>query len=137
MAESIVSITPWHARNHRSSYLSFLPMGHVVEGILATYSPYYFPAPVEIYFLEDFRKLQKTLPKVRPTIFFAVPRIYEKVWEGLQKNKLGRFYVKQKERAAQTNIGQVPQDPDLETCRTQQMRPTYCWVQPVPTIIFL
>ena len=73
MAESIVSITSWQARNRPCSYLSFLPMGHVVEGILATYSPYYIPAAVEIYFLEDFRKLQYALPQVRPTIFFSVP----------------------------------------------------------------
>ena len=64
MAESIVSITSWKARNRPCSYLSFLPMGHVVEGILATYSPYYIPAPIEIYFLEDFRKLQDELPQL-------------------------------------------------------------------------
>ena len=96
MAESIVSITPWKARNRPCSYLSFLPMGHVVEGILATYSPYYIPAPIEIYFLEDFRRLQDELPKVKPTIFFAVPRVYEKVWEALERNSFGRFYLKTK-----------------------------------------
>jgi len=71
-------------------------MGHVVEGILATYSPYYIPAPIEIYFLEDFRKLQDELPHVQPTIFFSVPRIYEKIWEALEKNPFGRYYVKTK-----------------------------------------
>lgn len=96
MAESIVSIMPWRERNHRGCYLSFLPMGHVVEGILATYSPYYVPAPIEIYFLEDFRQLQSELPRVRPNIFFSVPRIYERIWEVLQKNKIGRFYTKTK-----------------------------------------
>ena len=96
MAESIVSITPWKARNRPCKYLSFLPMGHVVEGILATYSPYYVPAPIEIYFLEDFRKLQDELPKVRPTVYFSVPRIYEKIWEALEKNSFGRFYIKTK-----------------------------------------
>jgi len=96
MAESIVSLTSWQARNRKCSYLSFLPMGHVVEGILATYSPYYLPAPIEIYFLEDFRKLQEELPRVRPTVFFSVPRIYEKVWEALEKNPFGRFYTKTK-----------------------------------------
>jgi long-chain acyl-CoA synthetase len=96
MAESIVSITPWRARNRRCSYLSFLPMGHVVEGILATYSPYYIPAPVEIWFLEEFGKLAEALPRVRPTIFFSVPRIYERVWESLEKNTVGGFYVKRK-----------------------------------------
>ncbi len=97
MAESLVSISPWKARNRKCTYLSFLPMGHVVEGILAAYSPYYFPASsAEIYFLEDFRKLQEALPLVRPTIFFSVPRLYEKVWEGLEKNGLGMFYIHQK-----------------------------------------
>jgi long-chain acyl-CoA synthetase len=93
MAESTVSITEWRARNHKGSYLSFLPMGHVVEGILATYSPYYVPAPVDIYFLEDFRKLQKALPQIKPVLFFSVPRIYEKIWEGLEANPIGRFYI--------------------------------------------
>ncbi len=96
MAESTVSITDWRARNRQSSYLSFLPMGHVVEGILATYSPYYVPAPVEIYFLEDFRKLQKALPQVKPVLFFSVPRIYERIWEGLTTNPIGHFYVSRK-----------------------------------------
>ncbi len=96
MAESIVSITSWKARNLPCRYLSFLPMGHVVEGILATYSPYFIPAPIEIYFLEDFRKLQDELPHVRPTVFFSVPRIYEKVWEALEHNPFGRFYIKTK-----------------------------------------
>ena len=85
MAESLVSITCWKSRYKPSSYLSFLPMGHVVEGILAAYSPYYFPCPAEIYFLEDFRKLQEELPQVRPTVFFGVPRLYEKIWEAVKK----------------------------------------------------
>ncbi len=96
MAESIVSIMPWRERNQKGCYLSFLPMGHVVEGILATYSPYYVPAPVEIYFLEDFRKLQTELPRIKPNIFFAVPRIYERIWEALGKNPFGRFYIRTK-----------------------------------------
>ncbi len=94
MAESIVSLTPWEARNGRCTYLSFLPMSHVVEGILATYSPYYIPSPVDIYFLEDFKKLADALPQVKPTIFFSVPRIYERIWEALEKNSFGRMYAR-------------------------------------------
>ena len=93
MAESIASTISWRARNRPCNYLSFLPMGHVVEGILAAYSPYYIPATEKIYFLEDFRKLQEELPNISPTVFFSVPRVYEKVWEALKKNSLGRFYV--------------------------------------------
>lgn len=97
MAESTVSLIPWQARNRKCTYLSFLPASHVVEGILATYSPYYIPAPVDIYFLEDFRKLKEALPRVKPTIFFSVPRIYERIWEGLEKSVLGRFYLRRRD----------------------------------------
>jgi long-chain acyl-CoA synthetase len=93
MGECMAGLMPWAARNRATTYLSFLPLNHVVEGILATYSPYYLPAAVEIYFLEDIYALAQALPRVRPTLFFAVPRVYEKVWEGLQKNRLGRVYL--------------------------------------------
>lgn len=93
MGECIAGLMPWPARNRAAVYLSCLPLNHVVEGILATYSPYYLPAPVEIYFLEDIYTMAQALSRVRPTLFFAVPRIYERVWEGLRKNRLGRIYL--------------------------------------------
>jgi long-chain acyl-CoA synthetase len=93
MGTTTASLLEWSTRTSHIVYLSFLPMNHVVEGILAAYSPYYAPSPLDIYFLEDFRDLQHTLSKVKPTIFFAVPRFYEKVWEALQENKVGRKYI--------------------------------------------
>ncbi len=107
MAESIVSITSWQGRNRLSKYLSFLPMGHVVEGILAAYSPYYIPAPIEIYYLEDFRRLQGELPRVKPTVFFSVPRVYEKIWEALEKNSFGRFYIKTNNAIVKRSIRKI------------------------------
>ncbi|UCE74044.1 MAG: SDR family oxidoreductase, partial [Methanomassiliicoccales archaeon] len=97
MGESLCSILPWESKNRGIVYLSFLPMNHVVEGILAMYAPYYAPGPLNIYYLEDFRELQDTLRKARPTIFFSVPRFYEKVWEGLLENNVGQKYVNSKE----------------------------------------
>ena len=93
MGTTLASLLDWEARNSKITYLSFLPMNHVVEGILAAYAPYYAPGKLNIYFLEDFRDLQDTLVKVNPTIFFGVPRFYEKVWEGLLENKFARSYV--------------------------------------------
>ncbi len=93
LAEVVCSQLPWRARNAGVTYLSVLPMSHVVEGILAAYSPYYAPAPLDLYFLEDFRDLQRTLPRVRPTTFFSVPRFYERAWDGLCRNWLGRAYL--------------------------------------------
>jgi long-chain acyl-CoA synthetase len=97
MGESLCSILPWESKNCGLFYLSFLPMNHVVEGILALYTPYYSPGPLNIYYLEDFRELQDTLQKVRPTIFFSVPRFYEKVWDGVLENSVGQKYINSKE----------------------------------------
>jgi long-chain acyl-CoA synthetase len=97
MGIGVASVLDWERRNNHVAYLSFLPMNHIVEGILAAYGPYFAPAKLDMYYLEDFRDLQKTLPTVRPTIFFSVPRFYEKVWEALLENNVGRSYVEAKE----------------------------------------
>jgi long-chain acyl-CoA synthetase len=68
-------------------------MNHVVEGILAVYSPFYAPAAVNLYFLEDFQGLREALVKVRPTVFFSVPQFYEKMRDGLMANGLARKYL--------------------------------------------
>ncbi len=94
IAETIGSLFPWKVRNKKISYLSFLPLNHVVEGIIGAYSPFYEPAPINLYFLENFYELQKVLPKVRPSVFFSVPRFYEKVWDIFEKTRIGREYTK-------------------------------------------
>jgi len=96
MAEFIASMPPWKHKIKEVSYLSFLPMNHVVEGIFGTYSPYYAPTSLKIYFLENFKDLVKALRKVKPNIFFSVPRFYEKVWCNLQKSRTGRIYLNSK-----------------------------------------
>ena len=97
MAETMASLIPWDIRTRPNRYLSFLPMSHVVEGILGTYSPYDLPAPVDVTFLEDFRRAPATLPAVRPTVFFSVPRVYQKVWEGLGRSRIGAWYQRMRE----------------------------------------
>ncbi len=89
MAESMASMPPWDVRNRPVRYLSYLPMNHVVEGILAIYGPYYAPTSVDIYFLEAFRSLRDSLPLVRPTVFFSVPRFYERLWDTINGTKMG------------------------------------------------
>ncbi len=97
MAESLASLPPWKARTRNVVYLSFLPMNHVVEGILASYAIYYTPAPIDIYYLENFHELQKVLPKIRPTVFFSVPRFYEKVWENAAQSLIGRHFIRSRD----------------------------------------
>ncbi|HML05494.1 MAG TPA: SDR family oxidoreductase [Methanobacterium sp.] len=93
MAEFIASMPPWKDRISNVHYLSFLPMNHVVEGIMGIYSPYFAPAPLNLYFLEDFYDLSYALQNVRPKIFFSVPRFYEKVWYNVLESKIGRVYL--------------------------------------------
>jgi long-chain acyl-CoA synthetase len=94
MAEYIASMPPWKDRINNVSYLSFLPMNHVVEGILAMYSPYYAPTKLKLYYLENFQDLPQIMPLVKPTIFFSVPRFYEKLWSTLINSKIGICYLK-------------------------------------------
>jgi len=122
MGTNLASLLDWEARNKTIDYLSFLPMNHVVEGILAAYGPYYAPGKLNIYFLEDFRDLQKTLVQVKPTIFFGVPRFYEKVWEGLLENNVGKKYVDAKDGLKKTILrklvrGAVLKKVGLTECR--------------------
>ncbi|MHB1294536.1 MAG: SDR family oxidoreductase [Anaerolineae bacterium] len=93
MGECTSCFVPWEARNRPASWLSCLPMSHVVEGILATYAPYYMPAAIDVYFLERLTELPQALRLVRPSVFFSVPRVYEKVWAGLESTALGRRYL--------------------------------------------
>ena len=93
VAEALASNFPWKTRTTKAAYLSFLPMNHVAEGITATYSPYFVPAALDIYYLEDFHNLPDAIPKARPTVFFAIPRFYEKLWENLSLNPIGQQYL--------------------------------------------
>lgn len=99
MAECMASLLPWRSRIEPARYLSWLPMSHVVEGILATYAPYYLPAPVDIYFLEDFHQLPRALGIARPTVFFSVPRFYEKMWEVFISRPLARWFLAHRKSA--------------------------------------
>ena len=93
MGETMAALLPWRTRTRSVRYLSFLPLNHVVEGMLAAYGGYYLPAPVTITYLEAFRQLQQALPMVQPSVFFSVPRVFDKLWEGFAESRFGRLYL--------------------------------------------
>ncbi len=107
MGEVLANLLPWQNRNTEMRYLSFLPTSHVVEGILATYAPYCMLCKVKLYYLNDFSMLTKALPKVRPTVFFSVPRFYEKLWEQIEHNPLGRLYLRMSEGCIRRLLGKL------------------------------
>ena len=93
VGEAACSLFPWKTRGKEITYLSYLPMNHVVEGIVGEYAPYYAPARLNVYFLEEFSGLRRALSITRPTVFFSVPRFYEKLWEGLLQSRVGKAYA--------------------------------------------
>lgn len=100
MGEVLTGLLSWKERNRSMRYLSFLPLSHVVEGILAAYAPYYALCKVDYFFLNDFGDLTKALPQVRPNVFFSVPRFYEKVWEQFSKTRAGARWLAMKDGPA-------------------------------------
>lgn len=93
VAEALASNFPWKTRTTKASYLSFLPMNHVAEGITATYSPYYIPTTLDVYFLADYRNLKKALLIAKPSVIFSIPRFYEKLWTTITESSLGQKYL--------------------------------------------
>jgi len=107
MGRTMPEILDWKTRNGKMRYLSFLPMSHVVEGILVAYAPFYLLTDVEFYCLNDFSQLAETLPKVRPTIFFSVPRFYEKVWNQFAASGAGKRYLSMPNGPAKRAFGRI------------------------------
>ena len=90
-----------------SVLVSFLPLSHVVEGILASYAPYYMLADVDYYYLNDFNSLTEALPKVRPNVFFSVPRFYEKLWDKAVSNRLGKAWMEAEDGPGKRAMGNL------------------------------
>ncbi|MDR7387339.1 MAG: AMP-dependent synthetase/ligase, partial [Armatimonadota bacterium] len=57
--------------------LSFLPLSHIAERMLSVYLPLVWGYAV--YFAESLDTLFQNLQEVRPTVLFAVPRLWEKL----------------------------------------------------------
>ncbi|MEM7586610.1 MAG: long-chain fatty acid--CoA ligase [Acidobacteriota bacterium] len=74
-----------HGLGSKDSTLSYLPMAHIAEQMisihLAIFSGY------AVYYAEALEKLAANLTEVRPTIFFGVPR----VWERIHASVLGKL----------------------------------------------
>ncbi len=61
--------------------LSYLPLAHIAEQMFSVHGP--ITGGMSLYFAESIEKVPDNLKEVRPTIFFAVPRIWEKFHAGI------------------------------------------------------
>ncbi len=62
---------------HGDELLSFLPLSHIVERLISVAAPLRYGYTVS--FTENLDTVLTNLQEIRPTIFFAVPRIWEKL----------------------------------------------------------
>ncbi len=56
--------------------LSYLPLSHIAEQMFSIHAP--ITAGAHLYFAESIEALPDNLKEVQPTVFFGVPRIWEK-----------------------------------------------------------
>ncbi|HNM96903.1 MAG TPA: AMP-dependent synthetase/ligase [Marmoricola sp.] len=61
--------------------ISYLPLAHIAERVLATYSPPFFGS--HVHAIPDPAGLLGALGEVHPTAFFGVPRVWEKIKTGI------------------------------------------------------
>jgi long-chain acyl-CoA synthetase len=61
--------------------LSFLPLCHIAQRTVSVFNP--LLAGYKINFVEELDTIPENMREVSPTIFFAVPRIWEKFYSGL------------------------------------------------------
>jgi long-chain acyl-CoA synthetase len=63
--------------NPRDQILTYLPLCHVAERIFSTWTM--VSAGTVLNFAESIETVQENLREIQPTLFFAVPRIWEKI----------------------------------------------------------
>lgn len=61
--------------------LSYLPLSHIAEQMFTIHGP--ITAGAAVYFAEGIEQLPDNLKEVQPTVFFGVPRIWEKFHAGI------------------------------------------------------
>lgn len=70
------------AVSEKDTFLSFLPLSHVLERTVGYYAPLICRGCC-IAFAESIKTLKQNLKEVKPTVLVSVPRIFEKIYDGI------------------------------------------------------
>lgn len=71
----MIPLSPWDV------VLSYLPLSHIAEQMFTIHLP--ASVGLAVYFAESMDALADNLKEVRPTAFFGVPRVWEKMMAGI------------------------------------------------------
>ncbi len=113
MATTLIDIIPVGPGDRMISYL---PLSHIAEQVVTLLTPAI--SGHMIHYEQDVRRLAATIKEVRPTAFFAVPRVWEKFYAGvtealgmatgIKKIIADRAQAVGREQVAAINRGKVP-----------------------------
>jgi long-chain acyl-CoA synthetase len=73
--------------NPADRIISYLPLAHIAEKMLGIHL--FAAVGFQLYFARSVQDLPAHLPQVRPTVFFGVPRVWEKMSAGLREAAAG------------------------------------------------
>lgn len=83
--------------------LSYLPLSHIAEQVFSIHAATL--AGYAVYYAESIEALAENLQEVQPTLFFAVPRVWERFYAGVQAKMGEATGVKAKIASWATGVG--------------------------------
>jgi long-chain acyl-CoA synthetase len=97
IAWTIRSLVASFKCNSQDKSLSYLPLAHIAEQAFTIYAP--VECGMQSCFATSFEELKDNLREVEPTIFFGVPRVYEKMYDAInvqmqKKKSFEKFLLK-------------------------------------------
>ncbi len=94
------------------SSLSYLPLSHIAEQMFTIHGP--ITSGYRVYYAESIERVPENLKEVQPTIFFGVPRIWEKFHAGISARLKEATGVKAKIAAFATGVGKRATEAKME-----------------------
>jgi long-chain acyl-CoA synthetase len=85
--------------------LSYLPLSHIAEQVFTIHGS--LTAGYSVYFAESIEKVPDNLKEVQPTLFFGVPRIWEKFYAGIRQKLSEAPPLRQKIAGLAMKIGRA------------------------------
>ncbi len=99
-AEAVLRTIPGYPQD---LFLSFLPLSHSFERTVGYYLP--MMAGACVAYARSVKDLPQDLVTVRPTVLLAVPRVFERIYAGLQRQLQERGYIARMLFAGAVEVG--------------------------------
>ncbi|MDP7039108.1 MAG: AMP-binding protein [Myxococcota bacterium] len=93
--------------------ISYLPLSHIAEQIFSLHAPLTYG--YQVFFAESLEELPNNLKEVKPTIFFGVPRIWEKFYAALSTKIAGATGTKEKLLKWAMGIGEIKSQAQMQS----------------------